>query len=324
MLYLVFQSIDDNIPFIANRTGAPALMDFEQIFRLFDTNIQDVDVYQLTYNVPMSGGALNEFLSHPNHDIPVKFEMISNMIRLSFNKGTTVHQVEYFGTSLRSKVSNISAPPFNVLIYYRINDANWNTWETESVRLTNLHRTANNLPVLAFSKKASWISRLKAIDMAANSYFDHNSPYYGNPSQLIRTFGTPNVNYGEILVKGGMAFTPQSAFMVWKNSPVHNKIMLNSDLFNILGAGCVLQTDQGTYWVQEFNKYYDGLEDSFNYGNDLKLQPSYENENAIVKTNMPIIVGIVIAIVVVLIGIGCITAIVVIKKRNEVAVQQIK
>ncbi|KAH0570806.1 SCP-like extracellular protein [Spironucleus salmonicida] len=299
-----------------NRSGEPLLLYFEQIFTIIYDDISDYNVYQITYNTPMLGGNINEFISHPNKDKPIKFELLANMIRLSFTKNAIVNQIQYFGSSLKSQLSNIQAPVFNVLLYYRFQDESLSNWEKESVRLTNEHRVNNSLPPYQFSKKLSWIMRLKSIDMSVNNYFDHNSPYYGGLLTLTLIFGVPNVAKGEIIFRGSGYQTPLSAFMGWKNSPVHNNIMLSQNRFTAVGAGCYVQTDIGTTWTQGMQGFWEGLEATFTYGENLVLKPPYTIEDPTIVKSILLVTGLVFATILTCLGLGCVIAFIVIKRKN--------
>ena len=77
-------------------------------------------------------------------------------------------------------------------------------------------------------------------------YFDHNSPTYGSPFDMLTAFG---VNYraaGENIAMG--YGTPQAVVDGWMNSPGHRANILNAN-FTQIGVGYVAD---GNYWTQLF------------------------------------------------------------------------
>ncbi|MGM0409696.1 MAG: CAP domain-containing protein [Bacillota bacterium] len=63
----------------------------------------------------------------------------------------------------------------------------------EILNLINEFRVENNLAKLELNNKLSEIAKMKAEDMVANNYFDHNSPTYGSPFEMLKN---ENISYG--------------------------------------------------------------------------------------------------------------------------------
>jgi len=120
--------------------------------------------------------------------------------------------------------------------------------EKEVARLVNLERQKVGLAPLTFSEEISKVARLKSQDMADKNYFSHTSPTYGDPFQMMKTFGIKYGYAGENIAKGYR--DAQSVMNGWMNSSGHKANILNSN-FKKIGVGYV-QANGTTYWTQMF------------------------------------------------------------------------
>ena len=82
--------------------------------------------------------------------------------------------------------------------------------------------------------------------MHDRGYFDHTSPTYGTPFQMMRAFGLTYRSAGENIAMGYR--TPQAVVTGWMNSPGHRANILNSS-YKRIGVGYVAS---GNYWTQMF------------------------------------------------------------------------
>jgi len=119
-------------------------------------------------------------------------------------------------------------------------------YELEVVRLVNAERAKNGLAALTEVESLSDLARLKSRDMRDLGYFDHTSPTYGSPFQMMRSFGVSYRAAGENIAMGYA--TPQAVVNAWMNSPGHRANILNAKYAKI-GVGYVAE---GNYWTQEF------------------------------------------------------------------------
>ncbi len=86
-------------------------------------------------------------------------------------------------------------------------------------KLTNEERAKNNLPILAVSDKLREAAQLKANDMAAKSYFAHNSPEGRTPWYWFDLVGYRYAFAGENLA---VNFSDsEEVTQAWMNSPTH-------------------------------------------------------------------------------------------------------
>ncbi|RDU36033.1 sporulation protein [Neobacillus piezotolerans] len=119
-------------------------------------------------------------------------------------------------------------------------------YEQQVVTLTNQERAKAGLGALKVDANLSKMAREKSRDMSANGYFDHNSPTYGSPFDMMKKFGISYSSAGENIAMGQR--TPQEVVTAWMNSEGHRKNILNPN-FTHIGVGHIAQ---GNYWTQEF------------------------------------------------------------------------
>ncbi|WP_077736908.1 CAP domain-containing protein [Bacillus sonorensis] len=119
-------------------------------------------------------------------------------------------------------------------------------YEKEVVELTNAERKKQGLKPLTLDENLSKVARTKSQDMKDNNYFDHNSPTYGSPFDMMKKFGITYRTAGENIAKGQR--TPQEVVKAWMNSEGHRKNIMNPN-FTHIGVGYV---KDGNYWTQQF------------------------------------------------------------------------
>jgi uncharacterized YkwD family protein len=144
----------------------------------------------------------------------------------------------------------INIPAINNNIVTTTNNKN-RELETEVVRLVNVERSKVGIPSLKENGELSLIARDKSQDFINKNYFAHNSPTYGTPFEMLRTYGIKFTEAGENIAKG-----QKSAVEVmdsWMNSPGHRENILNPN-FNKLGVGVVEDNKGVLYWTQIFIK----------------------------------------------------------------------
>ena len=85
--------------------------------------------------------------------------------------------------------------------------------------------------------------------MIDKNYFDHNSPTYGSPFDMMKQFGIPYKAAGENIAYGQQS--PAEVMNYWMNSPGHRKNILSSD-FTHLGFGIAKKSNRTIYCTQMF------------------------------------------------------------------------
>ncbi|MCR8844904.1 CAP domain-containing protein [Paenibacillus sp. SC116] len=112
------------------------------------------------------------------------------------------------------------------------------------VELVNKERAKAGLPALKYDEKLSQVAHLKAKDMIDNNYFDHNSPTYGSPFDMMRSQGVSYNTAGENIAKGQRS--AEEVMKDWMNSPGHRQNILK-DGYTKIGVGYY-----NGAWVQMF------------------------------------------------------------------------
>lgn len=125
-------------------------------------------------------------------------------------------------------------------------NADKKSFEEQVAALVNEQRAANGLQPLTLSTALSNAARTKSQDMHDNHYFAHESPTYGSPFDMLKSFGISYRAAGENIAMGYA--TPESVMNAWMNSSGHRANILNAS-YTQIGVGYVAD---GNYWTQEF------------------------------------------------------------------------
>lgn len=112
------------------------------------------------------------------------------------------------------------------------------------VNLVNQERAAAGLAPLANDPALAKLALDKAKDMVINQYFDHQSPTYGSPFDMMRSYGISYSYAGENIAKGQR--TPQEVMTAWMNSQGHRQNIMSPN-FTKIGVGYY-----NGAWVQAF------------------------------------------------------------------------
>jgi len=120
--------------------------------------------------------------------------------------------------------------------------------EKEVFDLINKQRTNNGLSPLKTDTGALQVARVKAQDMVDNNYFSHNSPIYGSPFDMLKSFKVTYKTAGENIAGNS---SNSGAVNAWMNSSGHKANILNSS-FNYTGIGVVKSSKYGKVFVQIF------------------------------------------------------------------------
>lgn len=119
------------------------------------------------------------------------------------------------------------------------------------LNLVNAERSKQGLQPLQLDSALNQVATAKAKDMAENGYFSHDSPRYGSPFDMMRTFGIDYKSAGENIAAGQK--TAKDVMNSWMNSNGHRANILNPN-YTHLGVGYYTGGSYGVYWVQEFTQ----------------------------------------------------------------------
>ena len=123
-----------------------------------------------------------------------------------------------------------------------------NSDELEVFNLINKERTNNGLTALKNDNEVQKVARIKAQDMVNNGYFSHQSPTYGSPFDMLKSFGISYKSAGENIAGNS---SNSGAVTAWMNSSGHRANILNSS-YNYTGVGVVSSPKYGKMYVQMF------------------------------------------------------------------------
>ncbi|WP_241657150.1 SafA/ExsA family spore coat assembly protein [Halobacillus salinus] len=121
--------------------------------------------------------------------------------------------------------------------------------EQQVIDLTNQERAKQGLSPLKGNWQLSRVARYKSRDMRDKGYFSHQSPTYGSPFEMMRSFNVSYRRAAENIAAGQR--TPQEVVDGWMNSPGHRKNILDPNLRQI-GVGYAKGGSYGHYWTQMF------------------------------------------------------------------------
>jgi len=123
---------------------------------------------------------------------------------------------------------------------------NVSKYANEVLVLTNKYRANVGAKPLTIDSRLQKTAQLKSDDMSKNHYFDHTSPTYGSPFDMLKHFGISYSSSGENIAQGQK--TPTEVVNAWYNSTGHRANMLNQQ-FTKIGIG---YNSSGNYWTQQF------------------------------------------------------------------------
>lgn len=146
----------------------------------------------------------------------------------------------------QEEVTEQEAPKEEVVEQEKVDTKDIHAFEQKVSELTNEERVKNGLTPLQLDLPLSKVAREKSNDMLNKNYFDHQSPTYGSPFDMMKQFGITYQSAGENIAMGQAS--PEEVVQAWMNSPGHRANILN-DSFTHIGVGYV---EDGNYWTQLF------------------------------------------------------------------------
>jgi uncharacterized YkwD family protein len=117
-------------------------------------------------------------------------------------------------------------------------------YANQVITAVNQERAKAGLKPLKADSSLSNMALAKAKDMYNNHYFDHTSPTYGSPFDMMKSFGIQFTYAGENIAMGQK--TPDAVMNAWMNSTGHRQNILSPNYTKI---GTAYYNGE---WVQEF------------------------------------------------------------------------
>jgi uncharacterized YkwD family protein len=126
------------------------------------------------------------------------------------------------------------------------NTATLSEEERKVIELVNAERKKYGVNPLYTHVQLSLIAREKSLDMKVNGYFNHESPVYGTPFEMMDYFSIEYTIASENIARGHIS--PEQVVNAWMNSDGHRANILNPDMTHI-GVG--YEKDL-RHWTQMF------------------------------------------------------------------------
>ncbi|WP_258171150.1 CAP domain-containing protein [Paenibacillus sp. R14(2021)] len=125
------------------------------------------------------------------------------------------------------------------------------TVASQILQQVNAERAKAGVQPLTLSTQLNKVAQVKSNDMRDKNYFDHNSPTYGSPFDMMKSFGISYSYAGENIAAGQQSV--QAVMTAWMNSPGHRQNILSSN-YTQLGVGYAKGGNMSPYWTQEFTR----------------------------------------------------------------------
>lgn len=116
---------------------------------------------------------------------------------------------------------------------FNITDLELKEKSEELLSLINNEREKNGLQKLVVLPRLEEIAMLKAEDMVKKDYFDHISPTYKSPFEMMKNYGITYKTAGENIAGNS---TIEGAFNSWISSDTHKQNILSKS-YNYIGIG---------------------------------------------------------------------------------------
>jgi len=114
--------------------------------------------------------------------------------------------------------------------------------------LINQERSKAGVGPLKIDAKLQSMAQAKSADMVAKAYFNHTSPTYGSPFDMMNTFGISYSSAGENIAGNSSVDKAHVALM---NSPGHKENILKAS-YNYIGIGITASPTYGEIFAQDF------------------------------------------------------------------------
>ncbi|WP_407312708.1 CAP domain-containing protein [Desulfosporosinus sp. SB140] len=122
------------------------------------------------------------------------------------------------------------------------------TGQQHMLDLINQERSKAGVGTLKIDPQLQKMAQTKSDEMVAKNYFSHTSPTYGDPFNMMKTFGINYTSAGENIAGDSSVDAAHQALM---NDPPHKANILNAS-FNYIGIGITSSPTYGYVFVQDF------------------------------------------------------------------------
>ena len=193
-----------------------------------------------TYVVSPSGGSYSDWINS------ILNSLCKNSSGSNASAGTTSSKVTSSAPKPASSAPSASSKPASSS---PASGSGYSAFQNEVASLVNQERTSRGLGALSVDSALTKTATLKSQDMAKNNYFNHTSPTYGSPFDMMKQFGITYRTAGENIAMGQTS--PAQVMNGWMNSEGHRANILNSS-FTKIGVGVAQNANGYYYWTQQF------------------------------------------------------------------------
>lgn len=123
-------------------------------------------------------------------------------------------------------------------------------WEHNMIQSVNKIRAEHKLQPLLHDLYLTQLGIIKVQDMIRDNYFEHVSPFYGNPWDMATLFDYEYTSYGENIARNFK--TPEAVVSAWMASPKHRDNILKPN-FTHIGIGIKTAKNGKIYVSQQFS-----------------------------------------------------------------------
>jgi len=215
------------------------------------TNIKSADITKVISNLQNSVNNANCNKTTAKTTNYSALQSRINALLKSFNKSCTAKTTNNSSAAkpAASKPSTSTGKKTATKPAAGTTNGSYSAFQKKVVELVNQERAKNGLKPLTMNSNLNKTATLKSQDMAKLNYFDHTSPTYGSPFNMMRNYGISYRTAGENIAMGQT--TPEQVMQGWMNSPGHRANILNPS-FTQIGVGVAKNSSGTLYWTQQF------------------------------------------------------------------------
>ena len=126
----------------------------------------------------------------------------------------------------------------------------YESWVTKVIQLVNTEREKQGIPALIQDPLLNQLAIIKVQDMLEHDYFDHKSPYYGQPWDMAGLYDYQFSSFGENIAR--YLSTPEATVKAWMASDTHRENILRTT-YTHMGVAIKKDDNGRFYWVQLFS-----------------------------------------------------------------------
>lgn len=155
---------------------------------------------------------------------------------------------QHFNSASTASQTNVTVHQSKDMEENYTNETNYNISQDEAymLQLINDERTKIGLNKLTMDNDLARLAKLKSEDMVTNNYFNHESPTYGSPYEMMKDNGISYSMAAENIAKNSSVYKAHVSLM---NSDGHKANILNPG-YDKVGIG-IVKGQNNTYIITQ-------------------------------------------------------------------------